>query len=82
MTRRSADWVVKRLAKSAGITKPVSPHVLRHSFVVAALDANVPLRLVQLAARHADIRQTLRYDRGRESLDNHAAYVVSTFIAA
>ncbi|BDB62337.1 tyrosine-type recombinase/integrase [Rhodococcus sp. RDE2] len=82
MTRRSADRVVKRLARHAGIGKPVSCHTLRHTFVVAALDAKVPLRQVQLAARHSDIRQTLAYDRGRVSLDNHAAYVVSTFMAA
>lgn len=82
MTHRCADRVVKRLARRVGITKPVSCHTLRHSFVVAALDAQVPLRQVQLAARHSDIRQTLAYDRGRVSLDNHAAYVVSTFMAA
>lgn len=82
MTRRSADRVVKRLAGRAGITRVISCHTLRHTFVVAALDANVPLRDVQLAARHADIRQTLMYDRGRQSLDRHAAYVVSAFMAS
>lgn len=80
MTRRSADRVVKRLANRAGIKQVISAHVLRHTFVVAALDANVPLRDVQIAARHADIRQTLMYDRGRASLDRHAAYVVSAFM--
>lgn len=82
MTRRSADRVVKRIAKAAGITRTVSPHILRHTFVVAALDANVPLRDVQIAARHSDIRQTLAYDRGRTSLDRHASYVVSTFMGS
>ncbi|WP_432679300.1 tyrosine-type recombinase/integrase [Rhodococcus pyridinivorans] len=81
MTRRSADRVVKRIARKAGIQKTISCHTLRHTFVVAALDANVPLREVQLAARHSDIRQTLMYDRGRVSLDRHAAYVVSAFMA-
>lgn len=82
MTRRSADRVVKRLAKKAGIAQAISCHTLRHTFVVAALDANVPLRDVQLAARHSDIRQTLMYDRGRNSMDRHAAYVVSAFMAS
>jgi hypothetical protein len=35
--------------------------VLRHAFVTA--DAGVPLRDVQIAARHADPRTTTRYDR-------------------
>ena len=69
------------LAKRAGINKRISPHSLRHSFITAALDAGVPLRDVQEAASHADPRTTMRYDRARRSLDRHATYIVSTFIA-
>lgn len=82
MTRRSADRVVKRLAKQAGIATRVSPHVLRHTFVTAAFDAKVPLRDVQVAARHADVRQTLAYDRARTSLDTHATYAVAAFLGS
>ena len=39
MDRYAADRTVKRLAKRAGITKRISPHSLRHSFITAALDA-------------------------------------------
>lgn len=73
--------MVKRLVKRAGIDKRISPHSLRHSFVTAALDAGVPLRDVQQSASHADPRTTMRYDRARRSLDWHAIYIVSTFIA-
>jgi site-specific recombinase XerD len=65
MDRYAADRTVKRLARRAGITKRLSPHSLRHSFITAALDAGVPLRDVQDAASHADPRTTMRYDRGR-----------------
>ncbi len=81
MDRYAADRTVKRLAKLAGITQRISPHSLRHSFITAALDAGVPLRDVQEAASHADPRTTMRYDRARVSLDRHATYIVSTFIA-
>ncbi len=81
MDRYAADRMVKRLARRAGITKRISPHSLRHSFITAALDAGVPLRDVQEAASHADPRTTMRYDRGRGSLDRHATYVVATFLA-
>ncbi len=59
----------------------VHPHMLRAAFIMAALDAGVPLRDVQLAARHADPRTTTIYDRRRENFDRHAAYVVVAFVA-
>src|SRR5204862_7005198 len=81
MDRHAATRIVRRLAKRAGITKHISPHSLRHSFITAALDAGVPLRDVQIAARHADPRTTTRYDRARENLDRHASYIVTAFIS-
>lgn len=81
LNRHQASRVVKRLARAAGIEKPISPHSLRHSFITAALDAGVPLRDVQEAASHADPRTTMRYDRARRSLDRHATYIVATFVA-
>ena len=39
------------------------------------------LVVVQEAASHADPRTTMRFDRARVSLDRHATYIVSTFIA-
>jgi integrase/recombinase XerD len=79
--RHAAGRIVRRTARRAGITKRVGPHTLRHAFITAALDAGVPLRDVQEAASHADPRTTMRYDRGRQSLDRHATYIVATFIA-
>jgi integrase len=80
MDRYAADRMVKRLVSRAGIAKRISPHSLRYSFITAALDA-VPLRDVQEAASHANPRTTMRYDRGRGSLDRHATYIVVTFVA-
>jgi site-specific recombinase XerD len=65
LNRHAATRIVRRLDKKAGITKSISPHSLRHSFITAALDAGVPLRDVQIAARHSDPRTTTRYDNPR-----------------
>lgn len=59
-----------------------TPHMLRAAFIMAALDAGVPLRDVQLAARHADPHTTTIYDRRRQNFDRHAAYVVVAFVAS
>jgi len=72
LDRHGAARIVRRVARRAGITKPIGPHTLRHAFITAALDAGVPLRDVQEAASHADPRTTMRYDRARGSLDRHA----------
>jgi len=81
MDRCAAYRIVKRLCRRAGITKRISPHSLRHSAITAALDAGVPLRDVQIFARHADPRTTTRYDRARHNLDRHASYVITAFVA-
>ena len=81
LDRHGAARVVRRVARRAGITKPVGPHTLRHAFITAALDAGVPLREVQEAASHADPRTTMRYDRARGSLDRHATYIVAAYLA-
>jgi site-specific recombinase XerD len=66
LDRHGAGRIVRRVARRAGIAKPVGPHTLRHAFITAALDAGVPLRDVQEAASHADPRTTMRYDNSRE----------------
>ena len=48
---------------------------------MAALDAGVVLREVQVAARHADSRTATVYDRRRLDFDRHAAYAVVAFVA-
>jgi integrase/recombinase XerD len=54
--------------------------MLRAAFIMAALDAGVPLRDVQIAARHADPPTTTVYDRRRQNFDRHAAHVVVAFV--
>lgn len=80
LDRRTAHRWVKSIGKRAGLGH-VHPHMLRGEFIMAALDAGVPLRDVQLAARHADPRTTTIYDRRRENFDRHAAYVVVALVA-
>jgi integrase/recombinase XerD len=80
LDRRTAHRWIRAIGKRAGLGS-VHPHMLRAGFIMAALDAGVPLRDVQLAARHADPRTTTIYDRRRENFDRHAAYVVVAYVA-
>ncbi|WP_143875859.1 tyrosine-type recombinase/integrase [Nocardia fluminea] len=56
--------------------------MLRHTFVTTMLDPDVHLRDVQIAARHADPRTTMRYNRARTNLDRHANYILAAYIAS
>jgi len=64
--------IVGRRVREAGITKNITPHSLRHTFVTLALAGGAPLHKVQYCAGHADPRTTERYDRQRDDLDNNA----------
>jgi hypothetical protein len=46
------------------------------------LDAGVGLRDVQIAARHADPRTTMRHDRARQNLDRHPNYILAAYMAS
>ncbi len=83
MDRHTATRRLKHLARRAEIRMPrMHPHMLRHTFVTTMLDAGVSLRDVQIAARHADPRTTMRYDRARKNLDRHPNYILAAYMAS
>jgi len=83
MDRHAATRRLRRLADQAGVRLPrVHSHMLRHTFVTTMLDAGVDLRDVQIAARHADPRTTMRYDRARKNLDRHPNYILAAYMAS
>ena len=83
MDRHAATRRLVRLAEAANVRLPrMHPHMLRHTFVTTMLDAGVDLRDVQIAARHADPRTTMRYDRARKNLDRHPNYILAAYMAS
>jgi hypothetical protein len=61
---------------------PDAPHMFRHTVVTTMLDAGASLRDVQIAARQADLRTTMRYNRACENLDRHPNYVLDAYMAS
>jgi integrase/recombinase XerD len=63
LTRQGFWLILKGYAKQAGITTPVTPHTLRHSFATHMLGSGQPLRNVQELLGHANMSTTQVYTK-------------------
>ncbi len=61
LTRRSIERIVKQCAIKAGISKKVTPHVIRHCFATDLLSNGADIRSVQIMLGHANIATTQIY---------------------
>lgn len=61
MSGRTIKRIVKKVANRAGISKPVSPHVLRHTFSVNCIKKGISTRALQTLLGHDRLTTTEIY---------------------
>ncbi len=80
MDRRGAARVVARVVRQAHITKRITPHSFRHTFVTLALDAGQRERDIAASTGHADSRMVAYYDRNRDAIARNSTHAVAAWV--
>ncbi len=62
-SNQKANQFLKDIAKAAGISKPITMHMARHTFATYSLNIGMPLEVVQRVLGHSSVRTTEIYAR-------------------
>ena len=80
MTRARFWQIIKETATAVGIGKPISPHMLRHSFATHLLERGLSLRHIQAILGHASPATTARYTHLTDVTEKDSLIVINELV--
>lgn len=78
---RAVQELIRRLGKAAGIARPVTPHLLRHSNATELVELGTPIKVVQEICGHASQATTERYVHARAGAHRAAIDALGVAVA-
>jgi site-specific recombinase XerD len=81
LSRSHINVLMDQYLGAAGLTRPYSPHCLRHTFATQLLNAGVPLEVLKELMGHHSIQITLRYTQLYDATKRHQYEQAMTKIA-
>lgn len=72
LNRNTITQIMKKIARSAGLSKKINSHLLRHSFASQMLKGGVPLEQLMILMGHKDIEMTAMYAKPDKEMINDA----------
>lgn len=81
LSTRSIQQLVSELGKEAGIGRPVTPHILRHSSATELVELGTPLKVVQEICGHASSATTEKYIHARAGAHRTAVDALGVAVA-
>jgi len=79
---RAVQEIVSALGEAAGIERPVTPHLLRHSSATELVELGTPIRVVQEVCGHASVTTTERYVHVRSGARREAIDALGERVAS
>jgi site-specific recombinase XerC len=79
LSHTALGYIVKKWARKVNLTKRITPHSARATFISSLLENGEDIYSVAQAVNHADVRTTARYDKRKQNFNKSPVFGLKFF---